>query len=79
MCEHNDVSNVFKWNEFRLNLPGTPKYDPSIAWVANVREDGRVAADLFIYMDDFHPTGPNMEECWRASMRAASVCNGIHI
>jgi hypothetical protein len=60
MGDPNDVSNVFKWKEVRLNLPGTSAYDPSMAWVAKVREDGRVAAYLFIYMDDFCPTGPNV-------------------
>jgi hypothetical protein len=38
-----------------------------------------VAADLFIYMDDFRPTGPDAEECWRDSRRAASVCNHLGI
>jgi hypothetical protein len=35
------------------------EYDPSLSWVAKIREDGRVAADLFIYMDDLRPTGPD--------------------
>jgi hypothetical protein len=55
------------------------EYDPSKVWVAKVREHGRVAADLFIYMDDFRPTGPDAEECWRASRRAAIVCNHLGI
>jgi hypothetical protein len=38
-----------------------------------------VAADLFIYMDYFRPTGPDAEECWRASRRAASVFNHLGI
>jgi hypothetical protein len=79
MGDPHDVYNVFKWKEFRLDLPGTPEYDPTMAWVAKVREDGRVAADLFIYMDDFRPTEPNAEECWMASRRAASVCNHLGI
>jgi hypothetical protein len=70
-----NVSNVFKYKEVRLNLTGTPEYDPSMAWVAKVREDGRVAADLFINMENFRPTGPNAEECWRA----ASICNHLDI
>jgi hypothetical protein len=74
-----DSSNVFQWEEVRLNLPGMAEYEPSKAWVAKVREDGRVAADLFIYMDDFRPTGPDAEECWRASRRAANVCNHLGI
>jgi hypothetical protein len=73
------VSNDFKSKEVRLNLPGTPEYDPLMVWVAKVREDRRVAADLSIYMDDFRPTGPNAEECWRDSRRAASVCNHLSI
>jgi hypothetical protein len=31
MGEPNDMSNVLKWKEIRLNLPGTPAYDPSMA------------------------------------------------
>jgi hypothetical protein len=49
MGDSNYVSNVFKWKEGRLNLTGTPEYDPSMAWVAKVREDARVSANLFIY------------------------------
>jgi hypothetical protein len=74
-----DASNVSQWKEVRLNLPGMAEYDPSRAWVAKVREDGRVAADLLLYMDDFRPTRPDVEECWRASRRAARVCNHLGI
>jgi hypothetical protein len=38
-----------------------------------------VAADLFIYMDDLRPTGPNTEECWRASRKGAVTCNHLGI
>jgi hypothetical protein len=75
----NDLSNVLHWKEFRLNLPGTVVYDPSMAWAAKVRDDGRVAAYLFIYMNDFRPTGPYAEECWRASRRAVVICNHLGI
>jgi hypothetical protein len=51
-----DTENVYHWAMVRLNLPGPELYDPRKAWVAKVRPDGRVAADLFIYMDDFRPT-----------------------
>jgi hypothetical protein len=74
-----DSLNVFQWEEVRPNLTGRAEYDPSKAWVAKVREDGRVAADLFIYVDDFRLTGPDAEECWRASRRAASICNHLGI
>jgi hypothetical protein len=79
MGDPDGVSNVFKWKEVRLNPPGTPDYDPLMAWVATVREDGRVAAELFINMDDLRPTGPNAEDCWRASRRSISICNHLGI
>jgi hypothetical protein len=52
-----DLTNVYYWSMVRLNLPGSELYDPSMAWVAKICPDGRMAADLFIYMDDFTPTG----------------------
>jgi hypothetical protein len=79
MGESNDEQNVYQWKEVRLNLPGFPEYDPSLAWAANVREDSRVAAYFFIYMDDLRPTGPDTKECWRASRKAASICNYLGI
>jgi hypothetical protein len=79
MGDPNDEQNFYQWKEVRLNLPGYPDYDPSLAWAAKVREDGRVAADLFIYMDDFRLTGPDADECWRASRKAASICNYLGI
>jgi hypothetical protein len=75
MVDPNDEQNIYQWKEVQLNLPGSPDYDPSLVWVAKAREDIRVAADLIIYMDNFRPTGPDAEECWRASRKAASICN----
>jgi hypothetical protein len=49
-----DATNVFQWSSVRLNLPGIPDYDPRVQWVSKIRkEDGRVVADLFIYIYDF--------------------------
>jgi hypothetical protein len=79
MGDPNGEQNFYQWKEVRVNLPGSPDYDPSLEWVAKVREDGRVASDLFIYMDDFRPTSPDAEECWRASWKAASICNSVCI
>jgi hypothetical protein len=46
----------------RLNLMGSELYCPSMAWEANTWTDGRVMADLLVYMDDFSHTGPDREE-----------------
>jgi len=37
-----------------------------------VRNDGTLAVDLFIYMDDFRPTGPSKEECWQGAQQVGS-------
>jgi hypothetical protein len=59
MGDPNDCLNFFQWKEVPLNLPGVEYYDPSLSWVAKIREDGRVAEDLFIYMDGLRPTLPD--------------------
>jgi hypothetical protein len=51
--DRRDEKNVFWWDEVRMNLPGSEKYDPSLPWVSKIRlNDGCIAADLFIYVDD---------------------------
>jgi hypothetical protein len=42
-----------------------------------VREDGKIAADLFTFVDDLRPTGPGAKECWRAARRAGSILNWL--
>ena len=37
--------------------------------------DGKIAADLFIFVDDLCPTGLSRVECWKAESRAAQICN----
>jgi hypothetical protein len=63
-----------------MNLPGQPKYDPSVPWVSKVRnDDGRIAEDLFTFMDDLRPTGSSKEQAWKAGRRAASVLGHLGI
>ncbi len=59
-----DPSNVFRYDKVELNLPGSADYDPSMPWVYKLRlDDGKIAADLLIFVDDARPTGPTAEEC----------------
>jgi hypothetical protein len=61
-------------------LPGSEGYDPTLPWISKVRsEDGKIASDLFTFMDDFRPTGPSKKEAWLAGRRAASVLNHLGI
>ena len=73
-----DEKNAFRWDTLVLNLPGMADYDPSKAWVAKIRyDDGRVACDVFIYVDDLRTVGPTRDECWQASRTVASVLNWL--
>jgi hypothetical protein len=59
-----------------LNLPGSTDYNPNKLWVYMLRLDnGRIAADLLIFVDDLRPTGPSQKEAWLAVRRAAISWN----
>ncbi|KAL7574514.1 hypothetical protein ACA910_015870 [Epithemia clementina (nom. ined.)] len=62
-----DPQNVFRWHKVVLNLPGDETYDPSLAWVRRVREDGTLAADVHPYVDDLRKTAPTEQEAWIAA------------
>jgi hypothetical protein len=77
---HKDPTNVFRWDDVELNLPGSDSYEPSRPWVAKYRiEDGRLAADLFIFVDDLRPTGPSKEDGWLAARKSAATLNHLGI
>jgi hypothetical protein len=42
-------------------------------------DDQKVAADVFIYVDDARITAPSEEECWQATRQAASIVNSLGI
>ena len=50
-----------------LNLSGTFKYDPSMPWIYKVGIDGKVASDLYFYVDDGRPIAGSAEASWRAT------------
>jgi hypothetical protein len=50
--DHLDEGNIFQWDYVRLNFPGSEDYDPNLPWVSKVGKDGRIAADLFTFIDD---------------------------
>ena len=52
MGDWNNPLNIFRWSNVRLNLPGQLDYNPSLPWVSKVRDDGKLAADTFQYVDD---------------------------
>ena len=69
-----DKQNPFRWDDVVENLPGSENYDPTKPWIYKVRfDDGRIACDIFIYVDDLRITGWNKLEAWRACCRATSI------
>lgn len=78
--DHTDENNVFSWDSVRLNLPGAENYDPALPRVSKIRsKDGRIAADLFIFVDEVRLTGSSQQEAWLAARRAASLLNHLGI
>ena len=71
--DRTNENNVFRWDAVRLNLPGSKEYDPSKSWIAKIRKDGVVAADVFIYVDDVRTSAPSEEEAWTASQQTSST------
>jgi hypothetical protein len=53
--------NPFQWASVRLNLPGLEGYDPRKSWVSKMQADGRIACDLFTFVDDERVTGPDKD------------------
>ena len=64
--------NPFQWTHVRLNLPGTKGYNPCLSWLSKIQSDGRVACDIFTFVDDERVTGPSKELTWHASHVLAS-------
>ena len=78
--DRKDPNNVYRWDYVRLNLPGSAEYDPSKPWVSKIRsKDGKIVADLFIFVDDLRPTGPSRLEAWKSARRATSKLNYLGI
>ena len=77
--DRNDDQNPFQWKLVRLNLPGSPDYDPSLPWVAKYRADGHVASDVYIYADDGRLSGHSEGACWAAAKRLCSTFNSLGI
>jgi len=74
-----DPANPFRWSTVRLNLPGSPDYQPHLAWVSVIREDGRVACDFISYVDDTRTCGNSRSEARGVSRAVASKMNWLGI
>jgi len=71
--DRRDSNNPMRWDRLRLNLPGDPRFDPSLPFVMkwNARVD-KIAGDVEIFVDDLRTSGYSVENVWQVSRRIAS-------
>lgn len=77
--DRNQRSNPFRWHVVVLNLPGTKSYNSKMPWVYKRRQDGAIANDCFIYVDDNKTTGSTSLECWKTSCRFWSKITNLGV
>jgi hypothetical protein len=51
-------SNPFHWEKVIFNLPGSKGYRANLPWVFKLRWDGKLGAEVFVYVDDGRAIGP---------------------
>jgi len=74
-----EPTNVLRWSTVKLNLPGSPNYQPHLAWVHRAREDGSLACDFITYVDDTRTCGNSKLEARSVSRVVASQMNWLGI
>lgn len=85
--DRSDPKNIFRWERIRLNLPGSPVFDPILPWVSKVftarLENGedveRIACDFATFVDDMRAAGYSLEATWQALRVIASRLNYLGI
>lgn len=80
----NNPTNVFRWTDVTLNLPGSCSYKPCNPWVYKYRvlDDSAVqviANGLRIYVDDARMTAQTNEERRQAPRVVASIASYLGI
>ena len=61
--DKDDARNMLRWRKVVLNIHGLEMYNTNIPWVYKVREDWKIASDVFWYIDDGRSTTPSEGEC----------------
>ena len=75
-----DRGNIFRWEAFCLNLPGSIDYNPSLPAGYKWNEETQaIAADFDTYVDDIRSSNSSEEGCVLTSRRIASMCNYLGI
>jgi hypothetical protein len=60
-----DPGNRLRWDSIKLNLPGDPRYDPTLPqvmkWDAVLQ---KIAGDIVGFIDDLRASGYSVEQSW---------------
>ena len=67
-------ANPFHWDQVVFNLPGSKGYWADLLWIMKIRWDGKLAAEVFVYVNDGGPTGPTEFLAWQAGRAYGAGC-----
>jgi hypothetical protein len=73
--DRKETSDLFHWDIVEFNLPDSRGYQSDLPWVMKIREDGHLAAEIFVYVDDGRPTGYCRDLTWRAARVRSLGCS----
>jgi hypothetical protein len=74
-----DKNNPFQWKNIVQNLPGSVEYNPTMPVVYKAREDGSLAGDVLVYIDDLRGACPTEVEGWNGVQQVAKRLNYLGI
>ena len=78
--DRTEVSNTFRWDSVKLNLPGSPAYDPTLPRVYKWNElSEAIACECEFFCDDFRIIGPNAGLTKAATHRLESTMSYLGI
>jgi hypothetical protein len=68
------LANPFHWDKVVFNLPRAKGYWANLPWVLKIRWDGKLAAEVFVYVDDGRLTGITEVPTWQAGQAYGTGC-----
>jgi hypothetical protein len=75
-----DASNPLRWDRIILNLPGDPKFNPSLPRVFKWNDVIKnFAGDLQAFVDDLRASGFSEEHAWQVARRVAAILQYLGI
>jgi hypothetical protein len=72
-----DLNNPFHWDKVVWNLSGSTGYRADLPWVMKIRQDGHLAAEIFVYVDGGQKMGHSQNLKWRGRRAYGSGCTRL--